>query len=205
MPTTPFHITTPRLLISHLDSSLDSHCDFLVTLYNTESTRARNSALSTRSAARQKIDSYDQIRTLGYGRYLVSLKPGTPISAHETPIHETLKSSTKIGVVSMHRRPFASAPCAPDVGFNFLPEFQGHGYATEAAGALVRWFEEEKGQKEFFGFCDEANEGSKGVLRRIGFECNGVREIRGLYGDGGVIKGMVFSKGLLRGLEEYGL
>jgi RimJ/RimL family protein N-acetyltransferase len=205
MPTTLFHITTPRLLISHLDSSLDSHCDFLVTLYNTESNRARNSALSTRSAARQKIDSYDQIRTLGYGRYLVSLKPDILISSRETPIHEIFKLSTKIGVVSMNRRPFASAPRAPDVGFNFHPEFQGHGYATEAAGGLVRWFEEEKGQKEFFGFCDEANEGSKGVLRRIEFECRGMREIRGLYGDEVVIKGMVFSKGLLGGLEEYGL
>jgi RimJ/RimL family protein N-acetyltransferase len=205
MPTTPFHIITPRLIISHLDSSLDSHCDFLMSLYNTDSNRARGAALSTREAARQKIDSYDQIRTTGYGRYLVSLKPTAPSETDGTSLSERMKTCTKIGVVSMNRRLFANAPLAPDVGYNFLPAFHGHGYATEAATGLVRWFEETKGQKEFFGFCDEANEGSKGVLRRMGFECRGVREIWGLYKDGGVIKGMVFCKGVVGGLEDYNL
>lgn len=210
MVATEFHIDTPRLAISHLYSSQDSHCDFLVNLYNTEQNRARNAALSDRSAARKKIDSYDTIWTSGYGRYLVSLKTPTISSApaeadNNIPFSERVETYTKIGVVCMNSRKFEGAPRAPDVGYGLLPAFQGKGFATEAAAALVRWFEEEKGQTEFFGFCDPGNEGSKGVLRRIGFEERGVRDIKGLYSNGGIIVSMVFSKGLTKGLEAYGL
>ncbi|KAJ4364457.1 hypothetical protein N0V83_009051 [Neocucurbitaria cava] len=229
MVATEFHINTPRLVISHLDSSQDSHCDFLINLYNTEQHRALNTALPDREAARKKIDSYDLVRTLGYGRYLVSLKRQTPPltssssgsaladadaeaeaeaeaeADNNIPFSERVKAYTEIGVVSLNSRQFEGAPRAPDVGYNILPAFQRKGFATEAAAALVRWFEAEKGQREFFGFCDPGNEGSKGVLRRIGFEERGVREIRGLYSNGGVIVGMVFSKGLTGSLEAYGL
>ena len=208
MVATEFHIDTPRLVISHLDSSQDSHCDFLVSLYNTEQNRARNAALSNREAARKKIDSYDLIWTSGYGRYLVSLKTPTSSTAAEAddiPFSERAKAYTKIGVVSMNSRKFEGAPLAPDVGYNVLPAFQGKGFAIEAAAALMRWFEEEKGQTEFFGFCDPNNEASKAVLRRIGFEERGVRNIKGLYSNGSIIVGMVFSKGLTKSLEVYGL
>ncbi|KAL5376821.1 hypothetical protein DPSP01_010232 [Paraphaeosphaeria sporulosa] len=187
MVATEFHIDTPRLVISHFDSLQDSHCDFLVTLYDTEQNRDHkpvHSLMPDREAARKNIDSNDLIYSSGYGRYL---------------------AYTKIGVVGLKFRKFEGAPLAPDVGYGLLPAFQGKGYATEAAAALVRWFEEEKGQTEFFGFCDPNNEGSKAVLRRIGFKEWGVRNIKGIYSDGGTIIGMVFSKGLTKDLEAYGI
>jgi RimJ/RimL family protein N-acetyltransferase len=208
MVATEFHIDTPRLVISHLDSSQDSHCDFLVTLYDTEQNRARHAAMPDREAARKKIDSNDLIWTSGYGRYLVSLKTPTSSATEEAdniPFSERVKAYTKIGVVSMNSRKFEDAPLAPDVGYGLLPAFQGKGFATEAAAALVRWFEEEKGQTEFFGFCDPENKGSRAVLGRIGFEERGVRNIKGMYFDGDIIVGMVFSKGLTKSLEAYGL
>jgi RimJ/RimL family protein N-acetyltransferase len=208
MVATEFYMETPRLVISHLDSLQDSHCDFLVNLYDTEQNRTRNAAITDREAARKKINSYDLIWTLGYGRYLVSLKPPTKSATAEAdniPFSERVKAYTKIGIVAMHSRKFEGAPLAPDVGYGLLPAFQGKGFATEAAAALVRWFEEEKGQTEFFGFCDPANEGSKAVLRRIGFEERGVRNIKGMYSNEGIIVGMVFSKGLTKSLEAYGL
>ncbi|KAJ4355417.1 uncharacterized protein N0V89_003433 [Didymosphaeria variabile] len=212
-PDLNFHISTPRLVISHLDSESDSHCDFLVSLYDTEEQRARNKVahpMHDREAARKTILSNDHIWTDGYGRYLVSLKPPTSSTATEAdaetvPFAERAKNYEKIGVVSLKFRRFENAPLAPDVGYGLFPAFQGKGYATEAAAAMVKYFEEEKGQREFFGFCDPDNEGSKGVLRRMGFEERGVKDIKGLYSDDHVITGMVFSKGLTRDLEAYGL
>ncbi|KAF1964113.1 acyl-CoA N-acyltransferase [Bimuria novae-zelandiae CBS 107.79] len=204
-----FHIETPRLFISRLHAGNDSHCDFLVDLYNTEQALARTrvgAPMPEREAARKTIESDDRIWTDGYGRYLVSLKP-TTLSAEETklPFSERSNAYTMIGVVSMKFRKSEGAPLAPDVGYGFLPAFQGKGYATEAAAALVKWFEDEKGQKEFFGFCDPTNEGSKGVLRRTGFEERGVKDVRGLKPDGDIVTAMVFSKGLTKELEKYGV
>jgi RimJ/RimL family protein N-acetyltransferase len=211
MVATEFRIDTPRLIISHFDSLQDSHCDFLVDLYGSEQNRARNAVaapMPDREAARRKIDSNDLIWTSGYGRYLVSLKPPTTSTAAGVdlvPFSETLKTYTKIGVVSMNHRRVEGAPTAPDLGFGLLPAFQGKGFATEAAAALVRWFEEEKGLTGFFAFCDTDNEGSKAVLRRIGFQEKGVWNIGGMFPDGRLIGGMVFSKGLTKDLEAYGL
>ncbi|KAJ4290528.1 hypothetical protein N0V90_010745 [Kalmusia sp. IMI 367209] len=205
-----FHIDTPRLVISHLDSTQDSHCDLLVTLYNTaEDNKSKNGAaapIADREAARKNIESSDRDWSSGYGRYLVSLKTPT-LSAEEEnlPFSQRIKSYVKIGAVSMKFRRFEGAPLAPDVGYRLMSAFQGKGYATEAAGAIVRWFEEEKGQREFFGFTDPDNERSKAVLRRIGFEERGVRDIKGIRADGVVLTGSVWSKGLTKSLEEYGL
>jgi GNAT superfamily N-acetyltransferase len=211
MVATEFHIDTPRLVISHFDSLQDSHCDFLVNLYDTEQVRARYrgaAPMADREAARKNIDSNDLIWTTGYGRYLVSLKPPTSSAtaeAENVPFSEKVKAYTKIGIVALSDRKFDGAPLAPDLGYGLLQAFQGKGFATEAAAALVRWFEEEKCQTEFFGFCDPDNEGSKAVLRRLGFEERGVHEIKGLYSHGGITSGMVFSKGLTKDLEAYGL
>jgi RimJ/RimL family protein N-acetyltransferase len=211
MVATEFHIDTPRLIISHLDSLQDSHCDFLVDLYSSEQNRAGSAVaapMPDREAARRKIDSNGLISTSGYGRYLISLKmptESTPVRADRVPLSETLKTCTKIGVVSMNHRRFEGAPIAPDIGFRLLPAFQGKGFASEAASALMSWFQEEKGRTEFFGFCDPDNEGSKAVLRRIGFEERGVWNIGGMFPDGRIIGGMVFSKGLTKDLEAYGL
>lgn len=203
-----FHIDTPRLVISHLDSQQDSHCDFLVELYNSEtalSTKSISAPVSGRESARQKIESDDRVFTSGYGRYLVSLQPPEHSKGPEDlSFSERSKTYVKIGVVTMKRR-HEDGPSAPDVGYGLLPAFQGKGYATEAAAALVRWFEDEKGQKEFFGFCDPANEGSKAVLKRIGFEQRGLKGVKGLKPDGDVIQAMVFSKGIGQDLENYGL
>ena len=204
-----FHIDTQRLVISHLDSRQDSHCDFLVKLYNSETALATKSIsppVTEREAARQKIDSDDRVFTSGYGRYLVSLQPSEHSADSEgLSFSERSRSYTMIGVVTMKLRRFGDGPSAPDVGYGLLPAFQGKGYATEAAAALVQWFEKEKGQTEFFGFCDPANEGSKRVLQRIGFEPRGLKDVKGLKPDGGVIRAMAFSKGIGESLDGYGL
>jgi hypothetical protein len=42
------------------------------------------------------------------------------------------------------------------------------------------------------------------VLRRLGFEERGVKAIKGLKPDGGIILGAVFSKGISADLKDYG-
>lgn len=204
MVATDFHIDTERLVISHLDSLNDAHCDFLVDLYNSEQNRARGAALQDREAARKKVESLDPVKASGYGRYLVSLKP-PPQPDNDTPFSERANFYTKVGCVSLNSRKFKNAPLAPDVGYNTLPIYQGKGYATEAAMGLMRWFEEDKGQTEFFGFCDPSNKASTAVLRRVGFEERGVRNVKGMYSDESAFDAMVFSKGLTKSLEEYNL
>lgn len=207
-----FYIDAPRLVLSHLDASQDDHCDFLVALKNTEQSRKHNSLgkpMEDREVARETILADERRWTDGYGRYLVSLKPSpktstAPEPENAAPFSERVKSYTKLGVVTMKFRRFEGAPLAPDVGYGFMPEFQGKGYATEAAAALVRWFEE-KGQKEFFGFCGEDNVASIGVLRRLGFKDWGPHDIAGLKPNGETIRGMVFSKGLTMELGAYGI
>lgn len=202
-----FHIDTPRLVISCLDATQDSHCDFLVTLYNSpDVAHANNGAASpmpNREAARKEIERNDRQWSTGYGRYLVSLKP--PVRTSEEAPLPVSQSFPMIGVCSLKLRRFEGAPLVPDVGYGLLSAFQGKGYATEAAGALVRWHEEQGNQKEFMGFTAPDNEGSKAVLKRLGFDEQGVKNIRGIRSDGGVLTASVWSKGLTKSLEAYGI
>jgi RimJ/RimL family protein N-acetyltransferase len=170
-----------------------------VGLYSSEQNRARSAVaapMPDREAACRKIDSNGLISTSGYGRYPVSLKmptKSTSVEADRAPLSETLQTCTKIGVVSMNHRRFEGAPIAPDIGFGLLPTLQGKGFASEAVSALVSRFQEEKGRTEFFAFCDPDNEGSKAVLRRIEFEERSVWNIRGMFPNGSIIGGMIFS------------
>lgn len=64
-------------------------------------------------------------RDHGHALYLVQLKDGTPI-----------------GMCGLLKRP---ALDDPDLGYGFLPEFRGHGYAREAAAAVLRYAEQTLG------------------------------------------------------------
>jgi ribosomal-protein-alanine N-acetyltransferase len=56
----------------------------------------------------------------------------------------------------------------PELGFALFEEFQGQGYATEAATALRDWIFRETGAPQFLGFADTRNAPSLAVLRKIG-------------------------------------
>ncbi|RYO70362.1 hypothetical protein AA0113_g3230 [Alternaria arborescens] len=202
-----FHLTTPRLFISHLLPTNDAHCDFIHDLMLSPGitkempAAAVEKAMSTppRDAGRKFIaDCVDRMENTGYGRYLISLKPTltSDISALEK---STLPFSERrlvpIGVVSMQHARFPSDPAAPtipDVGFGLLSRYFGNGYATEAATALLNYFREEKGQKEFCAFCRPDNEASKNALIRLGFEPRGLREVYGVV-EGELLSALVWT------------
>ncbi|RPD78292.1 hypothetical protein L226DRAFT_531634, partial [Lentinus tigrinus ALCF2SS1-7] len=145
-----FHIETPRLYISYFQPALDSHCDFLVRLYNTPEFIATcgRSPITTRAIARDRLATRfvaDHARN-GYGIYLVSLKPSDPGadaapaagSDSEAPvqlpaIQDTLARCKLIGTVSLMRGSDAVAYAVPDLGFVVLPEEMRKGYARRLA------------------------------------------------------------------------
>ncbi|GGZ14740.1 N-acetyltransferase [Streptomyces inusitatus] len=55
-----------------------------------------------------------------------------------------------------------------EFGFVFNPEFQGRGYATEAAAEMLRIGFEKLGLHRIIGRCDVRNTGSARVMERLG-------------------------------------
>jgi RimJ/RimL family protein N-acetyltransferase len=55
-----------------------------------------------------------------------------------------------------------------EIGFLFLPEFHGHGYATEAARELLRIAFVEWDLHRLIGRCDALNDASARLMQRLG-------------------------------------
>ncbi|MDP1528358.1 MAG: GNAT family N-acetyltransferase [Rhodoferax sp.] len=55
-----------------------------------------------------------------------------------------------------------------DVGYRFLPEAWGKGYATESAAAVMAHQAAEFGLRRIIGLVEPANAGSVGVLKKLG-------------------------------------
>ncbi|KAI5209947.1 acyl-CoA N-acyltransferase [Aureobasidium subglaciale] len=171
-PDSDFQITTTRLTISHLDPSNPSHCEFLVSLWNTPEfitmLEGKPTSITTPEAAKSLIETRfatDHARN-GYGVFLVSL----------------LESNISIGTVSLLRGENSSL-LAPDVGFALLSEYMRKGYAVEAAKALLEYAEKALGVKAVFGFCDDWNKASMGVLRNLGMKWEGVKKVKEFGGN----------------------
>ncbi|KAH5282246.1 hypothetical protein HBI71_000170 [Parastagonospora nodorum] len=195
-----FHIPTPRLFISHQSPSNDAHCDFAVALLHNPASIKHNpsgpTAVPDREAARSFITTAsERLARTGYGRYLVSLRlsPSSPFS----PENQEL-----IGVVTLQlqRYPSSPGPLIPDIGFNFLPQYHGKGYAKEAAQALMEWYTREKQVEKFAALTDETNGEAKKLLGKLGFREWGERVVRGVSGGGEEERLSVWT----RGVEEEG-
>lgn len=79
-----------------------------------------------------------------------------------------------VGMVGLHRvRP--ELPCAPavEVGWRLHPDHWGHGYATEAAAASLRFGFEKAGLTEIVAFTTTLNTRSQAVMARIGMRHDG--------------------------------
>jgi len=74
-----------------------------------------------------------------------------------------------IGFVGLNRPGFAAAfmPCV-EIGWRLLPEYWGHGYATEAAQASLRFGFTDLDLPEIVSFTAIINERSQRVMRRLG-------------------------------------
>jgi RimJ/RimL family protein N-acetyltransferase len=89
----------------------------------------------------------------GWGLWAVAVAGGAPF----------------VGMVGLHRVN-ATLPCAPavEVGWRLHPQHWGHGYATEAAAAALRFGFDQADLDEIVAFTTTLNTRSQAVMERIG-------------------------------------
>ena len=100
-----------------------------------------------------------QFDRLGFGNYTVSLTA----------------NNTKIGTCGLYDRqglPF------PDLGFAFLPEYQGRGYAYEAARHLLDLIFTRLDYPEVLAITVPENRASQRLLERLDFTACGTVQLR---------------------------
>jgi RimJ/RimL family protein N-acetyltransferase len=122
----------------------------------------------SRAESDEMIDRYrDEMAREGWGLWAVEVPDGAPF----------------VGMVGLHRVR-ATLPFAPavEVGWRLHPDHWGRGYATEAAGASLRYGFEEGGIDEIVAFTITGNTRSQAVMERIGMrrDANGDFEHPGL-------------------------
>ncbi|CAM2915433.1 GNAT family N-acetyltransferase [Chryseobacterium flavum] len=60
-----------------------------------------------------------------------------------------------------------------DLGYRYIPEFWGKGYAMEAAKLSLDYGFNELNTDAVYAYADSGNTGSNHILRKLGFEKNG--------------------------------
>ena len=77
-------------------------------------------------------------------------------------------TSRIVGGVTLHRAPHASESVG--IAWALVPAAWGHGYASEAGDALVRWAMHECGVLDVFAIVQPGNERGLATAERIGME-----------------------------------
>lgn len=141
---------TERLLIRRFALSDSS---FIITLLNQRSfiDNIRDTGVRTVTDAEAYLQNgpLKSYATNNFGLSLVSLKDGTPIGM--------------CGLIKRDTLPDV------DIGFAFLPEHTGRGYATESAKALMAHAKDDLKLKRLVAITSLTNKDSMNVLLRLGF------------------------------------
>lgn len=92
-----------------------------------------------------------QYEKMGFGNFTVTLK----------------SDSSKIGFCGIYVRPSLGTP---DIGFAFFEEYEGKGYAFEAASELKKLAKTEFGLQKLSGITVEYNHSSRKLLEKLGLK-----------------------------------
>ena len=147
---------TERLLLRQIDVK---DAEFILRLVNEPSfvSNIGDNGLRNLSDARQFIKEgyWTNQEHSGYGMFLVELK------TQRVPIG---------GCGLLYR----SALGVTDIGFTFLPEYWGRGFAFEAAEAIMQYGHSTLGLNKIVGLTSDDNLGSINLLKKLGmgFEKN---------------------------------
>jgi RimJ/RimL family protein N-acetyltransferase len=143
-------LETDRLILSHLTTA---DAEFVLELLNDPSfiryigdKQVRTADDARAYVLNGPVKSYE---TFGFGLNRVELKSGrTPIGICGLLKRETLPD--------------------PDIGFAFLPAYWNHGYAFEAADAVMKHAREALGVDRVLAITTPDNESSAKLLNKIG-------------------------------------
>jgi RimJ/RimL family protein N-acetyltransferase len=80
---------------------------------------------------------------------------------------ETKETNTPIGICGFVKRDTLPEP---DIGFAFLPQFCGQGFAHESAEGSMRFGEEKLGFTKVLAITTQNNESSGKLLAKVGFK-----------------------------------
>lgn len=148
---------TERLVVRELDPAHDAA--FIFDLLNQPSFIRYIGDRGVRSAAEAGDfveNRYRQsYRDHGFGLYAVDL--GSDLQDRRT----------QIGICGFVRREGLDDP---DIGFAFLPQFEGRGYAFEAAAGVLKYGREVLGITRVLAITTPDNESSIRLLGKLGFE-----------------------------------
>jgi len=148
-------IETPRLRIRRLR---DDDAPFILELLNTP-------GFLQHIGDRQVRDLDGALRYLQQGPYASHARHG-----HGLDGVELKASGALIGMCGLLRRETLDAP---DIGYAFLPEYEGRGYASEAAAAVLRHGREALGIARIVAIVSPGNAASMRVLEKLGLRRDG--------------------------------
>lgn len=114
-----------------------------------------------------------QINTLDQASHYIAEKAYPQLKKHGYTNNVIIRKEdgAKLGTCGLYHREGKSNP---DIGFAFLPEFEGFGYAFEASKALMNLAKTDYGLKELNGYTLEHNFSSRKLLEKLGFNLIGV-------------------------------
>jgi RimJ/RimL family protein N-acetyltransferase len=105
----------------------------------------------------------------GFGLYLVELKPEFCSAADAESEIQNLKSEIElpIGICGFVKR---DAQPDADIGFAFLPQFCGKGFASEAAEAVMKFGKQNLNLERVLAITTQNNESSVKLLEKLNFK-----------------------------------
>jgi RimJ/RimL family protein N-acetyltransferase len=114
--------------------------------------------------------SLDEARAALDRRMRMTSLDGDPAAIRLAVVHRD--SGVLVGdfSLSLRSRPDRQG----EIGFMFLADQQGHGYATEAGRAVLRLGFETFGLHRIFGSCDARNGASARLMARLGLRLEGI-------------------------------
>ncbi|MDF1800914.1 MAG: GNAT family N-acetyltransferase [Planctomycetota bacterium] len=151
-------LTTPNLTLRELDPESTTDVAFLLELVNDPGFREHIAELGI-TTPEGAIDYMNRAcvhfyREHGFGMYGV----------------ERRDTGTLIGIMGLLARPILPAP---DLGFAFLAEHTGRGFATEAAEAALADCLTRLGIEQVLAVTSESNAASIALLTKLGFHRGG--------------------------------